>query len=273
MATTNAATNVSVGAVWAEVREKASIMVIDDGPYAQWITAQYPWFRDRRLPVVLAPDVAILDTGSGLTLRASEAQIAALASDGNGNEVSFHGYDGTPTSAMTNAQIKTDCLLAKRWLMERGYLYGALWRAAYVQNLATNAAACNNLLLCQATATASTSQDAWPPIDANNIGRMSVHGRTPAVMDTQFSNLQKTHGMQLFYYHNVDSGGGTNATPEEDAYFKAKIEAGIAEGWLEVVTFKMLYSRLKGSGLQDNGGKVVAKLLNLDGTVKSCVVG
>lgn len=273
MVTTNAATNVSVGAVWAEVREKASIMIINDGPYDLWIREQYPWFRDRHLPVVFAPDVAILGTGSGLTLRATEAQISDVALDGNGNEISFHGYDGTATSAMTNAQLKTDCLLSKKWLMERGYFYGSLWRAAYVQNLATNAASCNSFLLFQATSTGTTTPDVWPPINPDNIGRMSVHGRTPAVMDTQFDNLKKTRGIQLFYYHNVDSGGGTNATPAEDAYLKSKIESGIAEGWLEVVTFKTLYGRLRGSGLEENNGRIIAKLTLIDGTVKSFIVG
>lgn len=265
---TNASTTATIGHVWAEVREKASIMIINDGPYSLWIDNIYPWFRERKLPVVLAVDTGILGTGSGLTLRASENQILALAADGNGNEVSFHGYLGDPTSAMTAAQLKTDMRAAQRWLVERGFIYGALWRAAYVQNLATNAASCSPFLMAQATSTATTTSDAWPPINAANIPRMSVHGRSTATMDTQFDTLQKTHGLYLFYYHNVDDSGGTNATTAEDTYLKAKIQAAIAAGWLEVVTFRTLFER-SGGKIDNLSGRLIAKWATITGSETS----
>jgi len=272
MVTTNAATTATVGLVWAEVANKASMIFVNDGPYDLWIRERYPDLKALNFPVTLAIDTGKLGVGSGITLTGTESQILTLANDYNGNEISFHGATGDPTSAMTADQLLADTATAQLWLRQRGFFVGSLWRAAYVQNAATNAAATIPLLMAQATSTDTSTTDAWPPINANNIPRISLHGRSTAYIDSLFSTLQTLRGNVVVYMHNVDSAGGTNMTPAEWAYFVEKIRVAVGEGWLQGSTFGRLFASTAGS-LKTEGGNLVARWPLLGGTTKTLNVG
>lgn len=272
MVTTNAATTATVGLVWAEVADRANLIFINDGPYDLWMRDRYPDLKSLSFPVVLGVDAGKLSFGSGLSRTASENQVIAFANDGNANEISFHGYTGDTTQSMTADELLADTVRAQSWLRRNGFLLGSLWRAAYVQNLATNAASTVPLLMAQATSTDTSTTDAWPPINANNVPRISLHGRSAAYIDSLFGTLQTTRGLAVVYMHNVDAGGGANMTPQEWTYFVEKVRASLAAGWLRGATFETLFTDVGGT-ISVEGGRQVARMPLLDGTTKAVVIG
>lgn len=272
MVTTNAATTATVGLVWAEVANKASLVFVNDGPYDLWMRERYPDLKNLSFPVVLGVDTGKLSFGSGLSRTASQNQVIAFANDGNANEISFHGHSGDPTQSMTADELLSDTVRAQSWLRRNGFIIGSLWRAAYVQNLATNAAATNPLLMAQATSTNTATTDAWPPINANNIPRISLHGRSTAYIDALFTTLQAVKGNAVVYMHNVDPGGGFNMTPQEWEYFVGKVREAVEAKWLRGATFETLFSDVGGT-ISTEGGSQVARMPLLDGTTKAVVIG
>ena len=244
---TNAATDITVGHLYVECPQKAKVLIISDSAYKSFHDIAYPDLKQRGIPVTFALDPTVLGSNVGsISERITEAQVLTVSAE-NQNEIGFHGYDGTETSAMTAAQIRADTMKAIKWLESRGYYSGRIWRSAWVQNAATNHAAIQNLVLMYATPSSAASLVCWPVADRWNISRLSLHGRTQANMDTWFSQLQQTHQLLVCYNHGIDDGGGTNTTNAMWDYFIGKIDAGLAGGWLEGVTMEMLLAR---SGLK-----------------------
>lgn len=260
---TSAATSVTIGHVWAECPEKAAILFIEDGGYASFLATGYPALRARNIPVTWAIDPALLGTGSGAAARIVEADLAALSPL---DSIGLHGWDGAATAAMTAAQIRTDTLKAIRWLSSRGHYGGRLWRAAWVQNSATNASAAQPYLLAYATPSSTASLECWPFTNRWNVPRLSLHGRSAATVDGWFDQLQQTHSLLVVYTHGIDAAGGNNTTPAEWAYFLGKVDAAIAAGWLEGVTFEDLLVR-SGARIRSAFGGLAVEYMDETGAV------
>jgi len=238
---TTAATNATIGHVWLEQQPKAQMIFIADGPYDTFYTLGYPALAALDIPVTFACAPALFGTGTGADLRMSAAQIAAAAGV-NRNSIGIHSYDGTATASMTAAQIRADFMKALKWIQRRGYSR-PLWRAAWVQNSATNASAIQNLVMAYATALgASGSAGAWPPVNKWDIQRYGLHGTNgaDAALDTLFTSLQTTRGCLACYTHGIDARGVNDMVPAQWAYFLGKVTAAIAAGWLEGTTFEEL---------------------------------
>ncbi|RYI32027.1 hypothetical protein EVU96_00005 [Bacillus infantis] len=235
IAVTTGATDVTVGHIWMECPEKAQILFIEDGGYTTFLDNGYPDLKQRNIPVTWSIDPAKL----GAEGRITELQVLSLAKE-NHNDINYHGFDGTPTSTMTEAQIRMDCIKSIKWLQHRGIYEGNLWRSAWVQNTAQNAQAAKSLMLAYATPKNSSGLTCFPPQDRWDIARTSVHGSTQETIDLHFANLKKTHQLLVIYTHGINDAGGNDATNAQWDYFISKIDQGINEGWLEGVTFPQL---------------------------------
>lgn len=140
---TNAATTMSIGYLALETRPKASLLFINDGCYSRFFNNAdgYADLKARDIPCTLAVNVAML----GLTDNITEARLAELAAE-NRNSISFHGYTTSTTASMTTTQCIDETVKAQTWLAARGYT-GRMWRAAWLQNSATNSPATDSLVL------------------------------------------------------------------------------------------------------------------------------
>lgn len=251
IAVTNAATVLTVGHVWAECPPKAQVLIINDGGYKTFMDEALEDLRTLSVPITWALSPGELGTETGTKAeRITEADVATIADAGD--SISFHSWEGAVTSSMTEDEIATDTMKAIRWLQQRGYA-GRIWRAAWTQNAATNAAAARPYVLAYATPTSVSSQTAWPPPNRWNIPRTSIHGRSEATIDGIFEALELTHGLYVFYTHGIHVDGDTDTTPDEWDYFMIKLSAALDEGWLECVTFEDLYARSGGKFRQALG--------------------
>jgi peptidoglycan/xylan/chitin deacetylase (PgdA/CDA1 family) len=275
VAATSAATTFTIGHAWLECRDKASIIFVNDGTYKTFYEQIYPDFQARRWPVTWAPDPADLGIRGIGTVNESmtEAQLAAAMASGNGDECSFHGWDGAATSAMTAAEYRADTLRAQGWLREHGYYSGAIWRAAVVQNLATNGAAANPYLYASATYTNQTGSgaNAWPAVNRYNLIRFVLHNQPTATIDAALLNLRTTRGVGIWYTHGVEVGGTSNMDPTLWAYIRNAMDAAVAEGWLEVVTFSELLTR-RGTRVIEAGGRTVVEWVDAFGVTQRQVL-
>ena len=257
---TNAATDVTIGHVWLECPEKASILFVEDSGYLSFYTAGYPRMQASRYPVTWAVNPTLLGTNTGSSTRISEAQFHTAMASANGDSASFHGWDGTATSAMTAAQIRTDTIKAQKWLSRNGPYAGRFWRAAWVQNLATNGAAATPYLWAGSSISASSGAFTAFPIPSgtqHDLPRYVLHGRSEADLDTVFTTLETTHGLLNCYTHGVDDAGGIHITTAMWDYFLDKVDTGVDEGWLEVVTMQDLFIRSGGRFIDTSGGMTV----------------
>jgi hypothetical protein len=241
---TNAATEVNLQQVFAEVRPKASLLFIHDGAYSAFDTSPgYFDLRDRGIPVTWAVTV-------GAAGRMTDARIREVAEENN-NSVSFHGWDGTSTGSMDAATAQAHTMRAIKWLSVRGFT-GRIWRAAWLQNNSPNSPATEPYVLANAMFGATTERvHAWPFHDRFNVARWQLHGKTEAELDALFTELQTNRGVVVAYTHRVSEGVPTDITPAMWSYLLSKIDAGVAAGWLEGVTLELLLAR---SGVQIKRG-------------------
>ncbi len=255
---TNAATTATVGHLYLECPEKAKLLFIMDRGYKTFVTlGGLARMRASNIPITWALDPTLLGSAVGTINEAvTEADIAQYAAAGD--SISFHSWDGRATSGYTAAECRTDTARAVKWLQARGYR-GRMWRAAWTQNTAPNASAINDMVVAQATGNNGSSLAIWPPRDRWNIPRWSAHGRTTGDIDARFDLLQKTNSLLVAYTHGIDEGGGTNITPALFDYFMGKVEAALAAGWLQPVTFEQMWLQ---SGFQwgDLGGGTTAQV-------------
>lgn len=262
---TTGATDVTVGHVWAECPPRAQVLFIEDRGYKTFVTSgALAQLRALGIPVTWALDPALLGTSVGTKNEVvTENDIAAAARAGD--SISLHGWDGAATAAMTADEAATDTLRGLRWLQQRGYP-GRMWRAAWVQNQAAQAAAAQPYVLAYATPTNGSAPTAWPFINRWNVPRWALHGRSAATVDAMFAGLARTHGLLVCYTHGVHADGGFDTTPAEWAYFVSKLTAAVAAGWLEGVTFEDLYGR-SGGTFRSVFGQAQAEYLDAAGTL------
>lgn len=265
---TNAATDVTVGHYYAEVPEKAKVLMLADRGYKSFYENGYPDLVRLGVPVTWAPDITLFGSLPGTINEAmTEAQMHQVALE-NGNSISFHGWDGGPTSAMTAAQVRADTMKAIRWLQRHGYS-GRMWRASWVQQLATNAAAAHDLLLGCATSTARTDPIPWPPANIMEIPRATLdRSITAAQVDARFAWLKKTHQTEVCFIHRVNTDAADSFGCSQDLWdhYVSKLETGITEGWLEGVTFEQLFFR-HGGRFESTGGAHVARYVDAAGNM------
>jgi hypothetical protein len=254
------AIDITIGHIWLECPEKAQILFIEDGGYQTFLNLGYPDLKDRGIPVTWSIDPAKL----GTTDRITEADVEMLSKE-NENSINFHGYDGSVTSSMTPEQIRADCVQAIKWLERRGYYGGSLWRSAWVQNTASNAAAAKSLFLAYATPSNLSGITCFPFTDRWNIPRASVHASTQDTIDLYFNRLKQTHQLLVIYTHGINETGDPDTTPSQWQYFLSKIDQGIAEGWLEGVTFEQLIAA-NGVKFRRGMGDWITELYNKDGS-------
>lgn len=244
---TTALVSVTVGHLWAECPPKAQLLFIVDRGYRTFVDAGLADLRALGIPVTWALDPALNGTSVGTRAEVvTDADVAAFADAGD--SISLHGWDGSVTSTMTADQVRADTLKAVRWLQQRGHA-GRMWRAAWVQNSAPQAAAARDYILAGATPSSSAALTCWPPPDRWNIPRVALHGLTSAQVDGYFAQLETTHQLMVVYTHGIHADGltgGADSTPAQWAYFVAKVSAAVAAGWLEGVTFEDLYGRSGG---------------------------
>lgn len=261
---TNAATDVTVGHLWADCPPKAQILFIEDRGYKTFKDVGLPDLRELKIPVTWALDPATHGTSVGTKSEViTDADVETFADAGD--SISFHSWDGSVTSTMTADQIRTDTMKAIRWLQQRGHA-GRMWRAAWTQNSAPQHAAAQPYVLAYATPSSVAGLSTWPPTDRWNISRWSVHGRTNADMDTIFTNMKNSHQLLVCYTHGVHADGVTDATPAEWDYFISKVSQGLSEGWLEGVTFEDLHAR-SGGTFRAGYGRAQAEYLDASGAV------
>lgn len=261
---TTGATDVTIGHAWLECPEKAQLLFINDGGYKTFLTTAYRDLRARAVPVTWAVDCTILGTGVGSAERISESDLAVVSKE-NANAVSFHGYDGGPTSGMSAEQIRVDTMSAIKWLQQRGYWKGAFWRAAYVQNRAPNASAAESLILASATPNDHYGVTVWPFQRRYDVPRIALHSLTQAGIDSMFTTLRDTHQLALVYMHAIDARGNENVTMENWNYFARELSGAMAAGWLEAVTLDNLMAR-SGWRFRRGFGTTVIEYPDLDGT-------
>lgn len=245
---TNAATFVTLGHVYVEMREKAQIGFMFDRGYQSAFTytnsagvvGGEAQLAALNVPIMIAADPALLGTGTGKDTVITAATLQAIAARG-GNEVNVHGYDGAATSALSAAQLRTDHMKAVKLLEHLGIAVGP-YRFSFVQNLATNHIGLQQLLVAYGSPLATASLNSFPWYDPYDINRIPVHPRTTAELDTLFASIQTTHGLAIFYTHGIHVDGSNDTTPTLWEYFLSKIRTGVDAGWLEGVTFASLYA-------------------------------
>lgn len=244
---TTAATSLLFSRGWVECPPKAQILFVEDRGYVTFKDIAVPWFRQKGFPICWALDPAINSSNPGTRAEAiSDADVATFAAAGD--EISIHAYAGEVTANMTPDQIVRDSVLAIKWIRDRGYK-GSIWRAAWTQNSAVNAHAARPFFAAYATAANLAGYNTWPPVNPWAISRYALHGRSQADIDTRFARLQETRALDVQYTHGIHPNGttgGADMTPAQWDYWTAKVEAGVADGWLELVTFTQLLERSGG---------------------------
>ena len=267
LVTTNAATEVTLGHVFAEQTEKAKVLIVVDGCRRTFYENAYPALKARGVPVTWAANSNVM-AGDPDDNAVTEAQLAQLGAE-NGNSIGFHSSvlaETVLTADMTAAQIREDTMRALKWLHARGHF--PLWRAAWLQNTAPQHAAAQSLLVAYSTPSGSASSlDCWPPQFRYDVSRVAIHDLATAAVDAHFAALKLTHGMGVFYTHGVDDEGGAfDMTLTEWAYFLGKLDEGLAEGWLEGVTFEQLAAR-SGWATRQGFGDTILEFPDVDGTI------
>jgi hypothetical protein len=251
---------VTIGHVYLETPTKARILIVQDGGYTSfWKSAQgYADLKARGVPVTLAADMTLLGQGTGYFGHITQAELLTAAAE-NGNSISVHSYDGSTTSGMTAAQIRADSAKSIKFLQSLG-CEGRMWRAAYVQNNAPNAAAANFMFVGQATGQTSRvgKYNLWPPQNLMDIARAAIDNNTAttASIDARFAFLQQTHMLDVPFFHGIDDSQTFGTSSALWQRFLSNLDAGIAAGWLECVTFEQLYYESGGSFSEFNGAHV-----------------
>lgn len=267
--TTTAATSFTVGHVFLECPEKAKLIIVADRGYKTFLNNIRPLFHDRGIPIEFALDLTLIGFQPGgdpihdvMTL-AEYQQCAA-----EGDSMTFHGYDGTPTASKTGPQLRADTAASIKRLAE---LFpgqrGRMWRAAFVQGNAPQWAAIKDLVVATAAGVPTSGQpDTWPPIDMMKIHREALDNNTSlATIDLWDTWLRAYHGLFVVFMHGSDPTYQYDVSTAKVDYFLTKLDAWIAEGIVDCGTFEQFFIESGGSFSQ-MGGATVATYTAPDGT-------
>lgn len=231
------ASNITIGAVWLENPPKAQLLFVDDGGYDTFLEIGYPALKSRGIPTTWALNPAILGTGARIT----EADVDELSLDLE-SAFSFHSWASQPTENMTPKEFAEDATRCVRWLRKKGLVGDSIWRAAVVQNLATNHQAQEGIVDASRTYDAAYGFDTFPFLDRWNIPRNQLHGGTN--LDDFFELMRRTNSLAVVYTHGIIEGSVYDVTPQRWAEFLTKIDQALGEGWLEGVTYESLNRKM-----------------------------
>jgi len=104
-----------------------------------------------------------------------------------------------------------------------------------------------------ATWSGSAGAQSFPFIKRSNIGRVSIHGSTSADIDLYFDRMKNYSQLWVIYTHQiVAEPEPENTSIAEWNYFLSKVDTGVTEGWLELVSYKDLQQTLADYGIDDN---------------------
>ena len=275
--TTNAATTVTVGQVYAEVRPKATMVFIWDGPYEQAIREHWPELAAKGYPTVMASapnTLGGINGQTGLKMKATVEQCMAVMNSGNGDEWSYHSWEGTQTSLMTAAEIRVDTRNCVQYLLQKQVGFGAFYRAAWTQNQAPNSAAAEMFMICAATPVSDANPHPWPPLPEKllNIGRYAIFQQTPEQHRDMIKRITATGCSLWAYTHAQEYNNINNHTPKEWASWWAAVDDAVAAGLLEVVNVETLFRR-SGGTIKRTAGSITLEWPQPDGSVRRVTVG
>lgn len=237
------ATEITLAHMWLECPPKAQVLFIQDGGYLSFYNRGYSDLKERGIPCTFAVQAASIGVGANFM---SLAQLKEVAAENN-NSISMHSSSSVKaTNDMTAAELRADCIKCIKFLERNGFT-GGLWRAAWLQNLAPQSAACQDLFLAFAMSSGGGgSLSVFPFIKPYDIKRfpLNAYNATPANMDIPFTRIQKTHSLMVCYIHSItDEGDASDISQAAWEYFLNKCTAGMNAGWLECVTMEQLYAR------------------------------
>lgn len=262
--------DVTFNHLFLETPKKARMLVVADRGYDTFDTYAYPKLKAAGIPVTFAVDPGLFGTGDGQYKAMSEARIHEVARENN-NSISFHAWQGQVTSTLTGEQLQDDTARCIKWLQKHGYS-GRMWRAAFTQGNAPEWAAVEDMVLAARSGmdTIARNISCWPAIHPMKIPAQQIDNFTMTsntVIDQRFDLAKRTHGLIVPFFHAVGPGTA-NITAEKFDYWLSRAQAGIAEGWLEPVTFEQLFFEMGGQFTNANGANL-ATWVDVDGTMKS----
>ena len=241
----NADTKVVIADLKALKPKKAKIIMVNDHGYKGFKDIAFPKLKNIGVPTTFAINPGRLGTPiSGASSILSQEEIEELAISPFA-EFSYHTWNPSEkaTKDMSAIELKEESAKCIYYLKKNGLKPDYLWRAAFVQNLAPNHNAIDNMVEAYASWDAGNSFEAYPFKDSRNIKRITIHGRSTTDIDSYFDTLKKTRCVAIFYTHDITDNGGIHMTNAELDYFVSKIEQGINEGWLEGTTYSELRTR------------------------------
>lgn len=225
--------------------EKARIIMVNDHGYKGFKDIAFPKLKALGIPTTFALNPGRLGAPiSGASSILSQEEIEELSIDPYA-EFSFHTWNPTEkaTKDMTSEELKLETHKCIQYLKRNSLQPNHLWRGAFVQNLAPNHSAIDDMVEGYATYKETNSFDAFPFKNTRGINRILIHGIPTSTIDNYFEYLRKTHCVAVFYTHDISDNGGIHMTNEQLNYFISKVEQGINEGWLEGTTFSKLMTR------------------------------
>lgn len=240
---TTDATSYTIGHIWAECSEKAQILFIHDGGYRDFYLNGYPDLKARNIPVTWGLIPNRINTGDVAFLTPLQADILSKE---NNNSMSFHSWNLDVLNNFNASQLRAETMKCLKWLKRKGYT-GGVFRSAFTQNLAPEHAAIRNLVLAYRRVSNGTTNTltCYPFPNRYDIDMIRLHQFNSNLqgLTDLFASMKKYRTLMVGYTHMVNVAGNTDMTPELWNHFLDQIDIGIAEGWLEGVTFETLIAR------------------------------
>jgi hypothetical protein len=253
-------TFIAVGSVWVEKNEKAKFMFIHDGGYAHFFDENergYIDLKNRGIPVINATCPFRIEDNINQPKFMSRTRLYETSLENN-NEISIHSYAAEDAIAtMTPDELKEESFKAIDLLKSWGY--NPLWRAAWYRNNAPSAMGSKGLFYAFAMSGAYSRVEkieAFPFPNMYNVRRLQLHSVTNELTDTRFAELQWTRGVFVGYTHEVKDNETGDISVADWDYLLSKLDAAMAEGWLECVTFKDLMQPYIGDGVESTYSKL-----------------
>ena len=248
--TTNTPITFYIGCIEEVKPQKAKIIFVDDHAYKEFMNNAYiPYFKPNNIPVTWGIQPGRLGTvisNTGTLLDSDD--ITTLANDAL-SEFSWHSWVGADTATLTSASLREENRKCMSALRKMGILPEHFWRCAWKQNKAENAMSCKDDLSGFAHWDAAAKRQVFPFNDKYKIGRFAIHNYSQTEIDAFFEELKKTHRIYVFYTHScledVSQAGAGSVTPAQAEHFANACAQGIADGWLECVTYNQLCTRYR----------------------------
>lgn len=273
---TTGSVNVYVDHVYGVERSKSSLIFMSDLSEKYFlegtdldgaVTGGLPDFNERKLPCTLACLPGQWGTSSA---RPTVAMIQAAAAQGH--VIGLHSFSGENTASMNLAGMRNYAIKGINAIKQAKVPWFP-FRSAWFQNagnMTSTQTGMDDLFYGLATWNANLNgMNSWPPINRRNIGRYPIHNNTDEATNTVFSTLKNTHQVAIHYTHYItnNTGSTTNMVKARWDHYLTKLDEGLSEGWLEVVTPEILFRRAGGRLVADNS-RFFWEWRETDGTIR-----